>query len=133
MNYKVEYNGDLRTTALHIKSGEQVITDAPTDNNGQGRYFSPTDLTSASLASCMMTIVGISANNHGITIESMSAEVTKKMASNPRRIEAIQINLSISAGELDEKQKEILSRAAQTCPVAMSLHPDIDQDVQITF
>ena len=133
MNYKVEYNGDLSTTAIHIKSGEQVITDAPTDNNGQGRYFSPTDLTSASLASCMMTIVGINASNHGITIESMSAEVIKKMASNPRRIEAIQINLSISAHELDEKQKEILSRAARTCPVAMSLHPDINQDVQITF
>ncbi len=133
MKYKITYEGDLRTRAVHDGSGEEIITDAPVDNQGNGRYFSPTDMTSVSLATCMMTIIGITTKNLGIELKEMSADVEKIMASSPRRIKMIkiQIELSIHPNRVDEQEK--LINAARKCPVALSLHPDIDQDVYFQF
>jgi uncharacterized OsmC-like protein len=133
MQYKVSYEGDLRTEATHLASGSQILTDAPIDNQGQGRYFSPTDLASVSLASCMMTILGITVREHAIAVESMEATVTKTMASNPRRIGGIKIHLRIHAVDLEERKKLILEKAARTCPVALSLHPEIHQDISFEY
>ncbi len=133
MHYNVTYKGDLRTEAKHLASGSQILTDAPIDNQGQGRYFSPTDLAAVSLANCMMTILGISAREHQIEIESMEAEVTKTMASHPRRIGGIQVLLRICAPNLEERKKVILEKAARTCPVALSLHPEINQDITFEY
>lgn len=132
MKYKIHYAGDLRTKCVHEASGEEIQTDAPVDNKGMGRFFSPTDLASASLASCMMTIVGIAAHGHGVTIRTMEAEVTKHMASSPRRISSIEVQLSLEC-DADERQRELLKKAALNCPVALSLHPDLDQKISINF
>jgi len=133
MNYKVLYEGELRTRSTHLKSDTSIITDAPTDNNGKGEAFSPTDLVSSGLASCMMTLVGIAANAREIQIDRMEAEVTKKMASSPRRIEAISITLYIEAKNSTAQNKQDLQKAAETCPVALSLHPDIRQEIEVIF
>lgn len=133
MNYKVNYEGELRTRSTHLKSNTSILTDAPTDNKGKGETFSPTDLISSGLASCMMTLVGIAANERGLEIEHMEAEVTKKMASSPRRIEAISITLYINAKKLSDHHKQVLLKVAETCPVALSLHPDLRQELEIIF
>jgi putative redox protein len=131
MTSRVEYLGELRTTAEHLQSSTIILTDAPTDNHGKGEAFSPTDLCATSLANCMMTIMGISAGNRGMELKGMKAEVTKIMAANPRRIARIEINLHMPAGNYSDTEKKVLQTAAHTCPVAMSLHPDIEQ--AITF
>jgi len=131
---KTLYVGNLRTEATHLASGNTVITDAPTDNNGKGEAFSPTDLTCASLSSCMMTLMGILAEREGIALKGTQMEITKTMEYNPRRISKIQVDFTlISRDELSEAQKEKLQRAAITCPVAMSLHPDIQQVVNFSW
>lgn len=128
------YKGDLRTESIHLKSGNKIITDAPPDNNGKGEAFSPSDLVCASLASCMMTIMGIVANREGIDISGLEADVLKVMHQSPRKISEIQITMTLKNPEsLSEKQREVLKRAAHTCPVALSLHPDIKQDVKFNF
>ena len=105
-----------------------VITDAPTDNNGKGEAFSPTDLTCASLGSCMMTLMGIVAEREGIELKGTQMEITKTIAVNPRRISKIQVDFTlVSRDELSEAQ------AAITCPVAMSLHPDSQQEVNFSW
>ncbi len=133
MNYKVKYEGELRTRSTHLKSNTSILTDAPTDNKGKGETFSPTDLISSGLASCMMTLIGIAANERNLEIEHMEAEVTKKMASSPRRIEAISITLYIHAKNLSDHHKQVLRKVAETCPVALSLHPDLRQELEIIF
>lgn len=133
MKFEIHYQGELRTEIRHEGSGERITTDAPVDNNGQGRYFSPTDLAASSLASCMMTLVGITANQHGIPLKSMKAVAEKTMASNPRRIAQITIDMEISADEWSDRAKALLETAARTCPVAKSLHPDIVQRLNLTF
>jgi uncharacterized OsmC-like protein len=131
---RVKYLGELRTEAEHLKSGQKFITDAPPDNNGKGEAFSPTDTVSAALASCMITIMGIVATRENIDITGLEAEVEKVMAANPRRISELKVNLKMpSSVQLSEKQKEVLKRAAHTCPVAFSLHPDIKQIVTFNF
>lgn len=127
MTSKVIYKGELRTVATHLASRQDIITDAPTDNRGKGEAFSPTDLAATSLASCMMTIMGIKANDHGWNIDGTEAEVTKVMASGPRRISKIEIDIHVQSTNLNHANKAILEKAARTCPVAMSLHPDIEQ------
>lgn len=117
----VTYLGELRTKAVHLNSGDEIITDAPTDNQGKGEAFSPTDLMSTSLASCMLTIMGIAANAHGIAIENTKCEVEKYMDANPRRVGRIVVNVYMPAKSYDEKQKKILELAAKTCPVSLSL------------
>lgn len=124
----VTYKGNLRTMCVHLKSGNEIITDAPTDNNGKGEAFSPTDTVATGLASCMMTIMGIKANAMDLDISGAKAEVTKTMAANPRRISKIEVNFEMPSG-IDEKSQKILERVANTCPVHYSLHPDIEKNV----
>lgn len=118
------YLGGLRTEATHLQSGTKIITDAPTDNKGKGEAFSPTDLLAESLASCILTTMGIAADVHNINIDSTEAEVTKIMAPNPRRVAEVIVNIKFPNAYTD-KQKSILEHAAKTCPVAVSLHPDV--------
>lgn len=124
------YTGDLRTQARHVGSGTEIITDAPIDNQGKGEAFSPTDLLSASLGSCMLTIMGIAARTHSINMDQTRVEITKIMASEPRRVAEIRIVFFMPARKYSSKEKAILEHAARTCPVALSLHPELVQDVQ---
>ena len=127
------YPGELRTEAPHVLSGNTLITDAPLDNKGKGEAFSPSDLLSASLGSCMLTIMGIAAQEHGIDIDGSTCSITKIMASEPRRVSEIQIQFNFPAINYSDKQKLILERAAKNCPVAKSLHPDLVQNVSFNF
>ena len=130
MTSKVTYLGDLRTTSTHLQSGTEILSDAPLDNNGKGEAFSPTDLVANALGSCMFTIMGIKARDMNINLEGSTASVTKIMQAEPRRISAIEIVFDMNYAP-DEKTKIILERAAMTCPVFLSLHPEIDK--RITF
>jgi len=127
------YSGKLRTRARHVASGLEIITDAPVDNMGQGEAFSPTDLLAASLGSCMLTVMGIACRKHGIEMDGTSLKVTKLMTSNPRRVSEIRIEMKFPDVDYTGEQKEILEKTALTCPVALSLHPDIKQDVSFIY
>ncbi len=122
------YLGGLRTEATHLQSGTKIITDAPIDNHGKGEAFSPTDLLAEALAGCMLTTMAIIGNSHGIVIDGTTAEVTKVMASNPRRVAEVVVDLKFPADYTD-KEKSILEHAALTCPVAVSLHPDVKKTI----
>jgi len=123
------YSGELRTEATHVRSGKKIITDAPPDNQGKGEAFSPTDLLAASLGSCMLTLMGIAARNHGFDIDGTAIEVTKKMASDPRRVIEIIVEFSLPHKNYSESQLRLLRHAAVTCPVALSLNTEIKQHV----
>lgn len=127
------YQGQLRTEVTHLKSGNKIITDAPPDNNGKGEAFSPTDLTCASLNSCMMTLMGILAEREGINLSGLQSEIVKVMAANPRKMAEIQITFTHPNLEATEVQKEKLKRAALTCPVALSLSDALKQTVVFNF
>ncbi len=127
------YLGNLRTEDTHHLSGNKIITDAPTDNNGRGEAFSPTDLVCAALSSCMMTLMGIVADREKIDLTGMTSQITKIMAANPRRIAEIQIVFSRPGLQVTEIQRQKLVIAAQTCPVAMSLAEGINQSVKFDF
>jgi uncharacterized OsmC-like protein len=130
MTSKVIYQGTLRTICEHLQSGQQIITDAPTDNNGKGEAFSPTDLLATSLAACMITVMGIKASANAWNIDDTELQVTKIMASDPRRVSEIIIELNMPRERaFDDKTKKILENTARTCPVALSLHPDIKQNI----
>ncbi len=134
MTAKVIYEGDLRVKMTHIYSGVEVITDAPLDNQGKAQAFSPTDLVATGLVNCMLTIIGIAARTHGFSIDGTVGEVTKIMASGPRRIGAIEVKLYIKGQtQYSSKEKEIIQRSGRTCPVALSLHPDVRQDIEFNF
>lgn len=126
MTSKVTYLGNLRTESVHLKSDTSFLTDAPTDNNGKGEAFSPTDTVATGLASCMITVMGIKANEMGIDMTGTIAHVTKTMASDPRRISKIEILFDLPF-EADSKTRKILERTGTTCPVHFSLHPDIEK------
>jgi putative redox protein len=128
---EVIYLGDLRTEATHLRSGHKIHTVAPPDNQGKGDAFSPTDLASTSLASCMMTIVAIAAQTHGIEVGGMRAEVLKHMANDPRRIGGIEIDLYLPAMNYTGRERAILTGAANACPVGRSLHPALEQTLRI--
>jgi len=128
MTSKVTYTGELRTSCEHIRSGDTIITDAPIDNNGLGQAFSPTDTVATGLASCILTMMGIKARGLEVELKNTTAEVTKHMASNPRRISKIEIDLKLPASVTD-KNRKILVHTANTCPVHYSLHPDIDKEI----
>jgi putative redox protein len=119
------YVGELRTRATHVRSGKELITDAPPDNKGKGEAFSPTDLLATSLGSCMLTIMGIAAKEHGFDIDNTKVKIWKIMASDPRRVGEIKIELTFPKNNYTDKQKKIIERAAFTCPVYYSLHPDL--------
>jgi putative redox protein len=124
----VHYLGDLRTKGTHIASSKTLVTDAPIDNHGMGEAFSPTDTVATGLASCLLTLMGIKAKALKIDLKGTYAEVVKVMASEPRRISEIKVDVYFPQA-LDDKTKLILERAALTCPVAQSLHPDLKQDI----
>lgn len=128
----VTYKGALRTVSVHLRSGNEIITDAPVDNNGKGEAFSPTDTVATALASCMLTIMGVKANAKEINIEGATAEVTKTMGVNPRRITKIEVIFELPFN-FDEAIKTILERAALTCPVYHSLNNDIEKDVTFNW
>lgn len=127
---KVIYQGDLRTAAIHLQSNNEIITDAPIDNHGKGEAFSPTDLLATSLASCMLTIIGIKAADMDIDIKGTTAEVTKIMSADPRRVSEVHVAITFNK-QLDDKTQKIFYNTALTCPVAKSIHPDIIQKVTI--
>lgn len=131
---KVNYIGNLRTTSIHLGSNNEVISDAPIDNQGQGQTFSPSDFCATSLAMCMLTIAGIHTQKYDYKIDGTVAEVTKEMVSNPRRISRIIVNITFNCDRpLSENEKSALENAALTCPVAKSLHPDLDQKVSFYY
>jgi uncharacterized OsmC-like protein len=129
---KVTYLGGLRTSSIHLQSGSEIISDAPTDNNGKGEAFSPTDSVANGLASCMFTVMGIKAQDLGVDFSGSTAEVTKIMAAEPRRISEIHINFNMNLAA-DEKTKTILERTAMTCPVFYSLHSDIKKEISFVW
>ncbi len=127
------YRGELRTEATHLHSGTRLLTDAPTDNQGRGEYFSPTDLVATALGSCMVTIMGIAARTHGFDIDGTKLVITKIMSAHPpRKIEEIKIELAFP-GNYDEKIKKIIGHCIKNCPVALSLHPDLRQNVNLRY
>lgn len=130
---KITYNGGLRTSSIHERSGDEIITDAPVDNKGKGEAFSPTDLLATSLGNCMLTTIGIAAQEHGFDIDGATCEVTKIMAANPRRVEEIVTVLSFPANGYSDKQKQIIEKTANTCPVIYSLHPDLKKMVSFNY
>ena len=126
------YTGHLRTEATHVASGNVIFTDAPVDNHGRGEGFSPTDLVSTALGSCMMTIMGIVAERSNLDLTSASFSVTKHMSSDPRRIAQIDVDFRLPAA-ISAKDRTVLENAARTCPVALSLNPEIRQQVQFEY
>lgn len=132
MTSKVTYLGELRTSSVHLQSGTEIISDAPTDNHGRGEAFSPTDTVANGLASCMMTVMGIKARDLNIDLTNSTAAVTKHMQAEPRRISKIEVAFEMAVA-VDEKTKIILERTANTCPVYLSLHPDIEKDVTFSW
>lgn len=129
----IVYQGNLRTEITHLKSGQTLLTDAPTDNHGLGESISPTDMVAAATVSCMMTIMGITAEKKGIELGKVQGSVQKQMASEPRRIHALQIELNFERSDFNDKEKAILERAALNCPVTKSIHPDISVNVAFSY
>lgn len=130
----VTYLGELRTEATHIQSNTTIYTDAPKDNHGKGEMFSPTDLVATALASCMISIMGIVALKDGITpVDGATAEVTKVMFSEPRRIGEIHIKITFPKNNYTDKEKKIYEHSAHACPVSKSLHPDLKQVVEFIW
>lgn len=131
----IDYLGDLRTECVHLQSGTHINTDAPTDNQGRGEAFSPTDLVANALGTCIITTMGIFARKDGIDLKGSELDVTKIMTSQPpRRIARIEINLVLRAEPMpDDATRASLEKIAHTCPVAISLHPDIEQAVSLRW
>lgn len=128
MTSTVEYQGQLRTLCTHLQSNSSLETDAPTDNQGKGERFSPTDLLATSLAACMITVMGIKANTMEIELKDVKIDILKIMKSEPRRVGGIELifNIPTSLQQLDFKSKTILKNTGETCPVIKSIHPDIE-------
>jgi putative redox protein len=128
MTSSVIYNGDLRTTCTHLQSNSSIETDAPVDNNGRGERFSPTDLLATSLATCMLTVMGIKARTMGFDLNDLKVDVLKIMKADPRRVGGIHLTVHVpdSLRDIDDKTKTILRNTGETCPVIKSLHPDIE-------
>ncbi|GAA4368059.1 OsmC family protein [Hymenobacter saemangeumensis] len=127
------YAGQLRTEATHLASGNVIQTDAPTDNHGRGEAFSPTDLVSTALGACMMTVMGIVAERHQLNLTGSTFAVTKHMSTDtPRRIVQIDLAFRLPAA-LQAADRALLERTAHTCPVAVSLHPDIRQQTSFSY
>jgi putative redox protein len=128
----IEYVGDLRTICIHLQSGTQILTDAPTDNHGKGEAFSPTDLVATALGSCMVSIMAIKSKDLDVDLKDSTVSITKIMQAEPRKIAKIIVELNMSIATSD-KNKTILERSAMTCPVLLSLHPDIEKEVTFNW
>jgi uncharacterized OsmC-like protein len=134
MTSQIIYKSGLRTSATHLQSGTTIETDAPSDNQGKGERFSPTDLMATALGTCMITTMAIKANTLNIDLDGTRVEVTKIMVSDPRRIGKLVAHLFFPTDlNLDDKTKEILERTARTCPVERSLHPDVQLDMEFNW
>lgn len=135
MSHSIEnkYVGELRTESTHLKSSNVIITDAPTDNNGKGNAFSPTDLVASALCSCMTTVMGICANKNQFDLPNSTAHITKVMSSHPRRISKIIVEINFDSNNLSEQNIEKLIAVAKGCPVAQSLSSDLVQEVRFNF
>ena len=134
MTSSIVYEGDLRTVGTHTKSGTTIETDAPVDNQGKGERFSPTDLVATALGNCAMTIMGIKARDMQVDLKGTRIDVEKIMAADPRRISGINLTFSFPDGfTANDKQRTILERAANTCPVMYSIHPDIKVNVKFEW
>jgi putative redox protein len=133
MTSKTVYTGNLRTEMTHIRSGSVIYTDAPVDNKGKGEYFSSTDLVASALGSCIFTIMGIAAREHGFSIDGASCSISKIMTEKPRKIGEIRIEMDLSGHDYTEKQKKILEYCVKTCPVSLSLHESVIQNVTLKF
>lgn len=130
MTSQIIYKGELRTIATHLQSGTSIETDAPTDNQGKGERFSPTDLVATALGACMVTTMAIKARTMNIDLDGTRVDTTKVMLSDPRRIGKIIAHVYFPpALQPDDKTKELLERTARTCPVERSLHPDMELDM----
>ena len=131
---ETNYIGELRTEATHLRSGNKIITDAPVDNQGKGEYFSPTDLVATALGSCMITVMGIAARTHKFNIDGSRLVITKIMTTEaPRSIAEIVVAITFPDAVYSDQQKKILDYVVKTCPVALSLHPDVKQTVSLIF
>lgn len=128
----IQYQGILRNRATHLKSGQEILTDAPTDNNGKGEAFSPTDLLATALASCALTVMGIRANKEGFDLEEAGAEVVKLMASEPRRVSGVEVRIKLKSN-CSSKMQTILEGVGRNCPVAKSLAPDLEQNIKFEW
>jgi putative redox protein len=134
MTSQIIYNSDLRTTATHLQSGTTIETDAPTDNQGKGERFSPTDLIATALATCMITTMGIKAKTMNILLDGTTADVTKIMASDPRRISKIVVHIHFPKTlKIEDKEKVILENTARNCPVERTLHPDCEREFSFNW
>jgi len=130
----VTYQGKLRTSAVHLESGTTILTDAPKDNHGNGEAFSPTDLVATALASCMISIMGIVERKENTTpIDGATAQVTKVMYADPRRIGEVHVEIVFPQRNFTEKEMRMYENAALTCPVSKSLHPDLKQVVKFVW
>ena len=123
---RITYLGNLRTSCEHLASGTKILTDAPVDNHGKGEAFSPTDLVATSLASCMMTIMGIYCAEHGISFETCEASIEKHMTSGPRRIERIVVHMDLSGNQWDDHTRKKVIMAGRACPVAKTLEGNVE-------
>ncbi len=130
---KGQYKGNLRNEITHVKSKSTILIDAPVDNHGKGEAFSPTDLVCGALGACMMTLMGVTAQSHDIDIDGTTYEIKKTMASDPRRIGQIDLVFTFPNREYTQKQQTMLWKAAETCPVAKSIHPDIIVNITMNF
>lgn len=130
---KTIYTGNLRTEAVHIKSGKELITDAPVDNHGKGETFSPTDLLATSFGCCMLTMAGIAAESHGFSINGAEVTTTKVMYDSPRRVGELITELRFPPNNYSEKVKQMIINTVKTCPVARSLHPDLKQEISFVW
>jgi putative redox protein len=128
-----KYIGDLRTEITHLKSGSIIVTDAPIDNKGKGEKFSPTDMVASALGSCIFTIMGIAAREHGFSIDGASCKITKIMTEAPRKIGEIKIEFDFAGNSYSDKQKKILEYCVKTCPVSLSLNESVFQNVTLNF
>lgn len=130
---KTIYLGELRTENEHLQSGNKIITDAPIDNQGKGEAFSPTDLLATALGNCIMTIMGIKARDNDINIEGTEINVTKIMASDPRRVAEVIVEFTFPKKNYTEKEKQLIESVAGTSPVPLSLHPDLKQTIKFKW
>lgn len=134
MTSKIIYKGGLRTEMTHLQSDSVVETDAPTDNQGNGERFSPTDLVATALGSCMLTIMGIAARTHEINMDGTEVNITKIMQANPRRIGEVVVEMTLKGQEnYSDKEKKILEQAAYTCPVYLSLHEEVKKTINFIY
>jgi putative redox protein len=130
---KTKYLGDLRTEIIHVRSESMIITDAPVDNKGKGENFSPTDMVASALGSCIFTIMGIAAREHDFSIDGVTCKITKIMTDSPRKIGEIKIDFDFTGNDYTDKQKKLLEYCVKTCPVALSLHESVFQNVALFF